>query len=73
MEPEVVKFCQEFPSALFIKLDVDKVLDVKKALGIRAFPTFIIFKGGQKVRQVEGANPTKLREVIEEAVSAEFM
>jgi thioredoxin 1 len=44
----------------FVKLDVDEVSDVAQELGIRAMPTFIIFKDGVQVDQVVGANPAAL-------------
>lgn len=54
----------EFKHVKFVKLDVDEVSDVAQELGIRAMPTFIIFKNGVKVDQVVGANPTALKDTI---------
>jgi thioredoxin 1 len=51
----------------FIKLDVDEVPDVAQELGIRAMPTFLIFKDGEKVGEVVGANPPVLKAAIEKA------
>merc|ERR1711916_366634 len=44
--PQVVKFSEKFPNARFYKLDVDEASDVAGDLGIRAMPTFILFKNG---------------------------
>jgi len=63
--PQVVKFSDLYPSAHFIKLDVDEVPDVAQELGIRAMPTFIIFQGGEKVAEIVGANPQALKAAIE--------
>jgi len=68
--PQVVKFSDEFPGAHFVKLDVDEVPDVAQELGIRAMPTFLIFKDGEKVQEIVGANPKALLAGIEEAVKA---
>jgi len=69
--PQVSKFSDEFPSAHFIKLDVDEVPDVAQELGIRAMPTFIIFKNGEKSAEIVGANPQALRAAIEKATTKE--
>jgi thioredoxin 1 len=67
----VNRFSDEFPKAHFVKLDVDEVPDVAQELGIRAMPTFVVFKGGEKVKEVVGANPKALLAAIEDAVKAE--
>lgn len=40
----------------FFKVDVDAVGDVARAQEVSAMPTFIIFKDGQRVDQVIGAD-----------------
>ncbi|OJD40534.1 thioredoxin [Diplodia corticola] len=62
--PQLVKFSEAFPNAKFYKLDVDEVPDVAQELGIRAMPTFLLFKGGEKVGEVVGANPKALETAI---------
>lgn len=62
------RFSDEFPNAHFAKLDVDEVPDVAQELGIRAMPTFLIFKDGEKVKEVVGANPQALKLAIEASV-----
>ncbi|KAI9051682.1 hypothetical protein LZ554_004724 [Drepanopeziza brunnea f. sp. 'monogermtubi'] len=66
--PQVVKFSEEFPHAHFTKLDVDEVPDVAQELGVRAMPTFIVFKGGEKIKEVVGANPQALKLAIQDSV-----
>ncbi|EHK98740.1 Thioredoxin-like protein [Glarea lozoyensis ATCC 20868] len=68
--PTVVKFSDEFPSIHFVKIDVDEVPDVAQELGIRAMPTFLIFKDGEKVQEVVGANPQALKAAIDKVASA---
>ncbi|PBP24413.1 putative thioredoxin [Diplocarpon rosae] len=63
--PQVVKFSEEFPDAHFAKLDVDEVPDVAQELGIRAMPTFVIFKDGEKFKEIVGANPQALKLAIQ--------
>lgn len=62
--PTVAKFSEQFPNAHFIKVDVDEVPDVAQELGVRAMPTFYIFKNGEKVGEVVGANPPVLKAAI---------
>ncbi len=58
----------EYPTARFYKLDVDNVPDVAQELGIRAMPTFVLFKDGEKVGEVVGANPKALEAAIKSHV-----
>ncbi|TGO68133.1 hypothetical protein BOTNAR_0029g00010 [Botryotinia narcissicola] len=66
--PRVVKLSEDYPAAHFIKIDVDELPEVSQELGIRAMPTFIIFKGAEKVAEVVGANPVALESAIKSAV-----
>jgi thiol-disulfide isomerase/thioredoxin len=59
-----------YPNARFFKLDVDEVPDVAQELGIRAMPTFLLFKGGDKVAEVVGANPKALEAAIKANIEA---
>lgn len=58
------RFSDQYPSAKFYKLDVDEVPDAAQELGIRAMPTFLLFKDGEKVGEVVGANPKALEAAI---------
>lgn len=60
------RFSEAYPNAKFYKLDVDEVPDVAQELGIRAMPTFLLFKGGDKVGEVVGANPKALEAAIKQ-------
>lgn len=55
----------------FVKIDVDEVPDLSQDLGIRAMPTFLIFKNGEKVEEVVGANPNALTAAVKK-FAAEF-
>ncbi|OQO09576.1 Thioredoxin [Cryoendolithus antarcticus] len=68
--PQVVKFSNTYTDTRFYKLDVDEIPDVAQELSVRAMPTFIIFKDGQKVGEVVGANPTALEAAIKQNVAA---
>ena len=66
--PVVVKFSEEFSNAAFYKVDVDEAPDVAQELGIRAMPTFVLFKNGEKVAEVVGANGQALKAAIEKNI-----
>ena len=62
--PWYTRFSSQFPDAHFYKLDVDEVPEVAQELNVRAMPTFLLFKDGEKVEEVVGANPTALETAI---------
>ncbi|KAI9795671.1 MAG: Cytoplasmic thioredoxin isoenzyme 2 [Piccolia ochrophora] len=67
--PQVVTFSEKYPDARFFKLDVDEVPDVAQELGIRAMPTFLLFRKGEKVAEVVGANPKALEAAIQKELA----
>ncbi|KAL9128498.1 MAG: hypothetical protein Q9217_002824 [Psora testacea] len=54
--PKIVELSNKYYNARFYKLDVDELPDVAQELGVRAMPTFLVFKGGEKIAEVVGAN-----------------
>ncbi|KAK1447054.1 thioredoxin [Colletotrichum melonis] len=55
---------EDFQDIHFVKIDVDEVPDVSQELGIRAMPTFMFFKDGNKAQEIVGANPVALEKTI---------
>ncbi|KAK6345895.1 Cytoplasmic thioredoxin isoenzyme 2 [Orbilia blumenaviensis] len=68
--PFVDKLSKEFENANFVKVDVDEVSDVAAECGVRAMPTFMIFRNEEKVAEVVGANPAALKAAVVSAVKA---
>lgn len=62
--PHIVTMSNNYPAARFYKLDVDEVPDVAQELGVRAMPTFMVFKDGEKVGEVVGANQKALEALV---------
>ncbi|KAJ8102943.1 thioredoxin-like protein [Lipomyces tetrasporus] len=67
--PKVHAFSEEFTNAEFYKVDVDEVSEVASEVGIRAMPTFMLFKAGQKIKEIVGANPAALKTAISSALA----
>ena len=57
---------EEYPDAEFVKVDVDYADDVAEACGIQRMPTFQFFKDGNKVDELRGAHPKKLKALVTE-------
>ncbi|KAF4451983.1 thioredoxin 1 [Fusarium austroafricanum] len=51
-------------SIQFVKFDVDELPDLTAQLGVRAMPTFFVFKNGGKVDELVGANPQALQSML---------
>mmetsp|Transcript_20235 Transcript_20235/g.58526 ORF Transcript_20235/g.58526 Transcript_20235/m.58526 type:complete len:174 (-) Transcript_20235:100-621(-) len=53
-------------NAVFLKVDVDENPDTAAKYSVSAMPTFVFIKGGEVVDRLMGANPARLKEMIEE-------
>lgn len=51
----------------FVKVNVDEAREIAAQYGIQAMPTFLLFKNGKQVEEIKGADPRKLKSVIESA------
>jgi len=65
--PAFEKMASQYKQATFLKCDVDRNQDVSQAQGVRAMPTFIVFKSGKKDATVMGADARKLEAAIRSA------
>lgn len=54
----------------FVKIDVDNSSDIAEHYAIHAMPTFIIFKEGEKVEELVGANDGKVKAVVNKVLNA---
>ncbi|KAL2019844.1 hypothetical protein VTK56DRAFT_9106 [Thermocarpiscus australiensis] len=65
--PQIAKWSEDpaFKDKIhFTKFDVDAVPDLAQELGIRAMPTFLFFKDGEKVDEFLGANPPAILNLL---------
>ena len=63
----VQEFEKEYPSIVFIKVDVDKASEIGEEEGISAMPTFKLFKNGQKIDEIVGASEAKVKAALDKA------
>ncbi|KAK3311830.1 thioredoxin-like protein [Apodospora peruviana] len=72
--PQIAKWSEseEFKDKIyFAKFDVDHLPDLAQDLGVRAMPTFFVFKDGDKVDDFLGANPPALLNLLKKNTPAE--
>ena len=58
--PQIETLAKQKPNVAFVKVDVDEAQDVAAEYRIRAMPTFMLFKGGNRVEMFEGADWNRL-------------
>ncbi|KAI0714666.1 thioredoxin [Earliella scabrosa] len=61
ISPIFEKLSEQFPNADYYKVDVDEAGDIAQEVGVRAMPTFMAFKNGEKIKELVGANPPGLQ------------
>eukprot|EP00164_Ancoracysta_twista_P001400 GFYU01001823.1.p1 GENE.GFYU01001823.1~~GFYU01001823.1.p1 ORF type:complete len:182 (+),score=36.87 GFYU01001823.1:95-640(+) len=64
--PEYVKMSEEFTDVRFLKVNVDKLDQSAAAAGVSAMPTFVLYKGGETLGSVRGADINGVRTLIED-------
>ncbi|KDQ06722.1 hypothetical protein BOTBODRAFT_181312 [Botryobasidium botryosum FD-172 SS1] len=69
--PYFEKFSKEYSEVEFYKvdIDVDQVQGVVQELGVRAMPTFKVFKDGVKIGELLGANEKGLENLVKAAAA----
>ncbi|OQV25630.1 Thioredoxin-like protein 1 [Hypsibius exemplaris] len=69
--PQFEQMSNRYSNAVFVKVDVDQMTETARQYGIRAMPTFLFFKNGQQVAQVQGANVPQIEANIKQYIDAE--
>jgi len=57
---------EEFKNVVFLKVDVDENPETAAKYGVSSMPTFVFIKSGEVIDTMSGANPGKLKEMIED-------
>merc|ERR1711976_623979 len=63
--PKFEAMANEMTNATFVKVDVDQNQDASEKACINCMPTFQLYKNGQMIDSMEGANESKLRAMVE--------
>ncbi|KAJ5933924.1 hypothetical protein N7454_006253 [Penicillium verhagenii] len=71
--PAFAKYSEEtaFAQVKFYNVDVDDQPDIASQVGIRSLPTFVSFKGGEKIEEQASACPDVIKQVIQSVVPKE--
>jgi thioredoxin 1 len=64
--PLYKEMSEEYDTVIFLKVDVDEDPDTAAKYSVSAMPTFLFVKGGKVIDRLQGANPQKLRSLVEE-------
>lgn len=60
----------KYPKAKFYQIDVDSLAETASDLSVRAMPTFVLYKDGQRQQpDVVGANPSALEKAIQALIA----
>jgi thioredoxin 1 len=64
--PHLHQLAEKKSNVAFVKIDVDKAQEIAAEYSIRAMPTFMFFKSGQKVDGFEGADWQRVVQMVEQ-------
>ena len=62
--PTVQAYADKYPSVNFYKIDVDALEELTMYAGVNCMPTFQLYKGGEHVDTLEGADAVALENMI---------
>ncbi|KAF9471815.1 thioredoxin [Pholiota conissans] len=69
ISPVFEKFSESITGIEYYKVDVDEQEEIAQEVGIKAMPTFALYKDGQQVESFVGANPPGLQALLLKAQS----
>lgn len=69
--PQIEEWSTVYSQVKFYKVDINKVPDVAQELGVRAMPTFMLFKKGEKITEIVGAHPVSVEAGIKSLIEQE--
>ena len=62
--PTVQSLADKYPAVNFYKIDVDDLEELTMYAGVNCMPTFQLYKGGEHVDTLEGADPDGLADMV---------
>ncbi|CAM8913763.1 unnamed protein product [Rhodiola kirilowii] len=60
----------KYPYMMFLTVDVDELSDFSSSMDIKATPTFLIYKEGELIHKLVGANKIQLQRKIDSLAAA---
>ncbi|CAL9086904.1 unnamed protein product [Musa acuminata var. zebrina] len=66
IEPEINAMAARYTEIEFVKIDVDKLMEVAEKWDVEVVPTFVLVKRGKEVGRVVGAYKKELEETIQQ-------
>lgn len=69
IEPIFEQISDKYPSALFLKIDVDQCRGTSQLYSIEAMPTFVLLRNNQELDRIRGANPALLEDLVQKNLS----
>lgn len=63
--PIFEEFSKKYTKITFVKVDIDELAEVTEKENITSMPTFKVYKNGQVVETLLGANDTALQQIVE--------
>merc|ERR1712000_158019 len=64
VKPVFARLSLAHPDAQFVAIDVDECPDVKAECQVRAMPTFIFYRNGERIEELVGADAAKLTALV---------
>ncbi|KAK6535847.1 Cytoplasmic thioredoxin isoenzyme 2 [Arthrobotrys megalospora] len=68
--PVFAKYATEFTDVNFVKVDIERAVDVGKEYEITAVPTIMVFRNGKVVEGHEDLNPPELKPKLQALLAA---
>lgn len=66
--PQFAALCAEHSTLLFVAVDVDEMEEVAEAAGVASMPAFQVYRRGERVEALSGANPAELAALVDRAL-----
>lgn len=66
VKPKYQEMAKKYTNTLFLTFDVDEHQDIAEQFSISAMPTFILVKGRDIIKRVEGINLPVIQQILED-------